>query len=75
MHLVRNSLNYVSWKDTKAVAHDLKMIYGAATESEAEQALVEFGENWDKRYPTISKSWLNHWDRVIPIECLSTGYP
>ena len=35
-------------------------------ESEAEQALVDFAERWDKQYPTISKSWLNHWQRVIP---------
>ena len=66
VHLVRNSLRYVSYKDRKAVAADLKLVYGAATESEAEQALVDFGEAWDKKYPTISKSWLNHWQQVIP---------
>ena len=53
---MRNSLKYVSYKDRKAVAADLKLVYGAATESEAEQALVDFGEAWDKQYPTISKS-------------------
>ena len=47
------------------MAADLKLVYGAATESEAEQALVAFGEAWDKKYPTISKSWLNHWQQVI----------
>jgi len=62
----RNSLSYVSYKDRKAVAADLKTIYTAATESQAEQALVEFAERWDKQYPTISKSWLNHWQRIIP---------
>ena len=66
VHLVRNSLRYVSYKDRKAVAADLKLVYGAATESEAEQALVDFGEAWDKKYPTISRSWLNHWQQVIP---------
>ena len=66
VHMVRNSLKYVSYKDRKAVAADLKKIYGANTESEAEQALVEFGEVWDKQYPTISKSWLNHWEKIIP---------
>ena len=66
VHLVRNSLSYVSYKDRKALASDLKKVYGAATEEAAEQALVEFGERWDKQYPTISKSWLNHWQRVIP---------
>jgi len=66
VHLVRNSLSYVSYKDRKAVAADLKLVYAAATESEAEQALVDFAERWDKQYPTISKSWLNHWQQVIP---------
>ena len=66
VHLIRNSLKYVSYKDRKAVAGNLKKVYGAPTESEAEQALVDFGERWDKQYPTISKSWLNHWERVIP---------
>jgi putative transposase len=66
VHLLRNSLSYVSYKDRKALAADLKKVYGAATEAAAEQALVEFGERWDGQYPTISKSWLNHWQRVIP---------
>jgi putative transposase len=66
VHQVRNSLSYVSYKDRKAVAADLKTIYTAATESQAEQALVDFAERWDKQYPTISKSWLNHWQRIIP---------
>jgi transposase-like protein len=46
VHLVRNSLSYVSYKDRKALAADLKKVYGAATEAAAEQALVEFGERW-----------------------------
>jgi len=66
VHLVRNSLRYVSYKDRKAVAADLKPIYTASTEAEAEQQLMAFAQKWDKQYPTISKSWLNHWQRVIP---------
>ena len=66
VHLVRNALSYVSYKDRKAVAADLKTIYKAATEVEAEQALIAFAQRWDKQYPTISKSWLNHWNRIIP---------
>lgn len=66
VHMLRNSLSYVSYKDRKAVAAALKQVYGAATVSEAESALVQFGLTWDKPYPTISKSWLNHWERVIP---------
>jgi len=66
VHMVRNSLSYVSYKHRKAVASDLRQIYTAATVEEAEQALMNFGECWDKQYPTISKSWLNHWPRIIP---------
>jgi putative transposase len=66
VHMVRNSLSYVSYKDRKAVAAQLKTVYGAATEDEAEQALVEFAERWDQQYPTISKSWMNHWARITP---------
>ncbi len=66
VHLVRNSLSYVSYKDRKAVAADLRLIYTSNTETEAEQRLVEFAETWDKQYPTISKSWMNHWQRIIP---------
>lgn len=66
VHLVRNSLSYVSYKDRKAVAANLRIVYSAATETDAEQALVDFSERWDKQYPTISKSWMNHWNRVIP---------
>lgn len=66
VHLVRNSLIYVSYKDRKAVAADLKLVYGAATAGQAEQALMTFAQSWDKQYPTISKSWMNHWERIIP---------
>lgn len=66
VHMVRSSLNYVCYKDRKAVAADLRVIYTAPTESEAEQALVDFSERWDKQYPTISKSWMTHWGRIVP---------
>lgn len=66
VHMVRNSLSYVSYKDRKTVAADLRLIYTSATETEAEQRLMAFAQKWDKQYPTISKSWLNHWQRVIP---------
>ncbi|MBF2076943.1 MAG: IS256 family transposase [Synechococcales cyanobacterium T60_A2020_003] len=66
VHMVRNSLAYVSYRDRKAVAADLRLIYTATTEAEAEQRLVEFAETWDSQYPTISKSWINHWQRIIP---------
>ncbi|MBE9011787.1 IS256 family transposase [Pseudanabaenaceae cyanobacterium LEGE 13415] len=66
VHMVRNSLSYVSYKDRKVVAADLRLIYTSATETEAEQQLVAFAEKWDKQYPIISRSWMNHWTRVIP---------
>ncbi len=67
VHLMRNSLRYVSYKHMKEVATDLKAIYGAATEAEAEFNLELFAEKWDALYPTISKSWRAHWARVIPL--------
>jgi putative transposase len=66
VHMVRNSLKYVSWHDRKAVAADLRGIYQAATVDAAETALEAFAQTWDKRYPTISDLWLRHWDRIIP---------
>lgn len=66
VHMVRNSLRYVSWKDRKVVAADLRKVYTAATVDEAELALAEFGEKWDEKFPTISQSWLKHWENIIP---------
>ena len=66
VHLVRNALSYVSYKDRKAVAADLKRIYTAPTESKAQKHLTDFAQTWDARYPTISKSWNAHWARIIP---------
>ena len=67
VHLVRYSLAYVSFKDRKALVGDLKTIYRAASVAEAEQQLEAFAEQWDARYPMISKSWRANWARVIPI--------
>lgn len=66
VHLVRNSLNYVSYKMRQAVADDLKRIYQSATVLEAEQKLAEFETNWHEAYPTIAPIWRRNWDRVIP---------
>lgn len=67
VHLVRLSLAYVSYKDRKAVATDLKLIYRAATIAEAEEQLATFGAKWDVRYPSIAKSWRTNWARVVPM--------
>ncbi len=73
VHLVRNSLKYVSYKHRKAVAADLKAIYGAATEAEAEFNLEQVAEKWDQQCPTISKSWRAQWARVIPLFAFPEG--
>ena len=64
VHQIRNSLRFVSWKERKAVAADLKTIYAAATLKQAEQALEQFAEAWDKQHPSISKSWRDNWTRL-----------
>jgi len=66
VHLVRASLNYVNWKERKLVAADLKAIYRASTESQAEQELREFTAKWGDKYQAIGRLWKEHWDRVIP---------
>jgi putative transposase len=66
VHMVRNSLNYVSWKMRAEVAADLKRIYTSATVDEAEQMLGEFEDKWDDSYLPISQSWRRNWSRIIP---------
>ncbi len=67
VHQIRTSLNFVSYKDRKAVAADLKPIYTAATAEEALFQLELFAERWDKKYPLIAKSWRNNWARIEPM--------
>lgn len=67
VHMVRNSLRYVGWKERKAVAADLRFIYTADTLDAAELALASFCEKWDASFPAIGKSWLTHWSRITPI--------
>ena len=57
VHQVRNSLNYVSWKQRKEVAADLQIIYTGATADEVATALDTFALKWDKQYRQIAKSW------------------
>jgi transposase-like protein len=66
-HLVRHSLKLASDKERKAVAADLKLIYGAATVVEAERQLAHFEQQWGRRYPLIGKSWRAHWSRIAPM--------
>lgn len=67
VHLMRNCMKYVPWKDRKAVVADLKPIYQAATLAESEAALDAFAQKWDEVYPAISQVWIRHWENVIPI--------
>jgi putative transposase len=66
VHQVRSSLNYVSWKQRKAVAADLRPIYQASTVGAAELALEAFAVKWDATYPTISQAWRRNWDHLTP---------
>lgn len=66
VHMIRNSVRYVHWKDRKSVCADLKTIYASSTEPQAELALEAFGKKWDDKYPTIRKMWQTHWHHVIP---------
>jgi putative transposase len=67
VHLMRHSLSYVSHRDRKEVATDLKAVYQAATLAEAEHQLDEFEERWAETYPVIAKSWRGSWSRVVPM--------
>jgi putative transposase len=71
IHMVRNSLKYVSWKDYKAVTSGLKTVYQAPTEEAALMALDNFAAAWDDKYPQISKSWRAHWENLNTF----FGYP
>lgn len=66
VHLVRASLKYVTWKERKQVAADLKPIYRAATAAEAEMNLESFMATWGHKYKAIGKLWKENWERVIP---------
>ena len=66
VHMTRGSLNFVNWKERKAVAGDLKMIYRATTAVQAEIELTAFEDKWGRKYPTIGPLWRRNWERVIP---------
>ena len=67
VHLIRNSLDYASWKDRKLLAAALRPVYTAASAEAAAQALDDFERGaWGQRYPTVTAAWRRAWDRVIP---------
>lgn len=67
VHMVRNSLRFVSWQNRKAVAADLKRIYQSLTVDEAEGELAAFAKKWDAHYPAISPAWYRHWPNLITL--------
>jgi putative transposase len=67
VHQVRNSAKFVPYKDRKAVCSDLKKIYSAVNIDEAEYAKEEFREKWDKKYPSIMRSWDANWAELSTI--------
>lgn len=67
VHMVRNSLKFVSWKERKAVAADLKKIYRSLNVDEAERELDTFAERWDEKFPSISQAWRRHWPNLITL--------
>jgi len=66
VHMIRNSLRYVSFKDRRTVAKDLKPIYAAPDREQAQLALDAFKDKWGRRYEMISNSWEANWERVVP---------
>ncbi len=67
VHLIRNSLDFASWKDRKLLAAALKPVYAAPSAEAAALALDEFERGlWGQKYPTVVASWRRAWDRVIP---------
>jgi putative transposase len=66
VHLIRNSLAFVSWKDRKAILPAIKAIYRAENADTALVRLEEFEAEWGKRYPAIGAAWRRAWDYVVP---------
>lgn len=72
VHQVRNTLKYVSYKDMKAFATDLKTIYLAPSEEQGKDNLERVKEKWESKYPNAMKSWEQNWDVLTPIFKFST---
>ncbi|MHC2632497.1 putative transposase [Bradyrhizobium liaoningense] len=66
VHLIRNSLSFVSWKDRKAILPSIKAIYHAENADAALLRLEDFEAEWGKRYPAIGAAWRRAWEHVIP---------
>lgn len=67
VHMVRNTLKYVANKDMKEFARDLRTIYTAADEDNAQKQLKKVTDKWEKHYPSAMKRWHNNWDVISPV--------
>jgi putative transposase len=79
VHQIRNSMKYVSWKDRKELARDLKTVYGSGTLQEAEGQMSRFEQKWLSQYPHVVKSWRTNWDTLTtffryPVEIRKVMY-
>jgi putative transposase len=66
VHLIRNSVRLVPWKDRKALCADLRRLYTAGNVEEAQRALAAFKDKWDAKYPMVAKKWEDRWEEWIP---------
>jgi len=66
VHMVRTSLRYVSWKDSRELCRDLKKIYTQETMKDGLNEMSRFGEKWDKQYPEVREKWMKNWDELSP---------
>jgi len=73
VHLIRNSLAFVSWKDRKAILPSIKAIYRAESADAALARLAEFEAEWGKRYPAIGQIWRSAWEHVVPFFAFAPG--
>ena len=73
VHLIRNSLAFVSWKDRKAILPAIKAIYRAENADMALIRLEELEAEWGKRYPAIGQAWRRAWDHVVPFFAFAPG--
>ena len=73
VHLIRNSLSFVTWKDRKAILPSIKAIYRAESADQALVRLEEFEAEWGKRYPAIGQAWRRAWEHVIPFFAFAPG--
>ncbi|MFT4777839.1 MAG: transposase-like protein [Flavobacteriales bacterium] len=64
VHQVRNTINYVPYKNSKEIVADVKRIYKATTLKEAEQSLIYFSNKWREKYPRVVNSWNDNWHKL-----------